>query len=135
MIAKQLRDNSRYIPSLVVTSILIVALIMNFFKFLLIIRISLTLFLIAHIIAIFYAIFIGGLSRLERMIILTISIFPFFFYLFKITHWPGISILGYLLFLSIGAFVYSSFRLIDKLKYEFPFLGIMALYALLGILT
>jgi hypothetical protein len=90
--------------------------------------------MLGHLIAIIYAIALKSLDKKEKLVILLISVFPLIFFTFMINHWPGASILRVLMFLPIGTFVFISFRMINRLKYEFTFLGIMSVYVLLMIL-
>jgi hypothetical protein len=79
-----------------------------------------------------HGLIIKNLPMIERTIILTISIVPLLKYLFSIQHWSGLIIFHYALLLSIGLFLYIVFRRAGKLEYELPFLGMMALLALLS---
>ena len=127
-------NNSRLIPSMVITSILAIATTLSFIHTKTILTVTNILVMLGHFVAIIYAAFSKELIRQDKTIILIISILPLLFYLFMINHWPGILILRLIMFIPIGTFIYVSFRVMNRLKYEFPFLGLMAIYILLMIL-
>ena len=127
-------NNSRLIPSIIITSILVLGSILSFIHIKIALSIASILFIVGHLIAIIYALVSKSMDKKEKLVILLISVFPLIFFAFMINHWPGGSILRVLMFLPIGTFIFVSFRMMNRLKYEFPFLGIMALYILLMIL-
>ena len=127
------KDNSRFIPSVIITCLLVVALILRYIEFDILSIISVALFICGHLFAIVYASVSKSLKQREKLIILIISVFPLIFYLFMINHWPGASIIQFLMFIPAGTFIYSTFQMKNILKYEIPFLGIIAVNILLMI--
>jgi hypothetical protein len=120
--------------SVIITTILTIGMILSFIKYPVTLAISLGLFILGHLIAIIYALSSRIIQRIEKIVILLISSFPLVYYVFILNHWPGIYIIWILQWISVAAFMFASFRMINRLKYEFPFLGLMAVYILLNIL-
>ena len=121
----------RFISSLIITIFLVFGSILRFFDIKLLLYIGTISILIGFGLGCLYGLIIKNLSLIERIIIILISLIPLLRYIFTIQHWKGVMIFQYALFIPIGLFVFICFRMTGKLKYEFPFLGIIALFALL----
>ena len=90
------------------------------------------LVLVGFLFGIIYGLLIRGLSKIERLIVFLMSFILLIHFVFRVHHWEGIRYTHMALIIPMGLFVFITFKKDGKLKYEFPFMLVMAILALLS---
>jgi hypothetical protein len=123
---------TRLLFSLIITALLLFGSIIKILEISSLVYAGIISILLGFGAGILYGIFVRNLTMIERTIIVIISIVPLLKSIFIIQHWSGLIVLHYSLLIPIGLFLFIAFRMRGKLEYEFPYLGIMSLLALLS---
>ncbi len=118
--------------SWILAAMLIIGLLSSFINLKYVLIIGLVMMMLTFIMGIFYGLFMKGLTKIERIIIFTMSLILLIRYEFSIQHWKGAGIAHIALIIPMLLFIYVSFKMPGKLKFEFPFVLLMALFALLS---
>ena len=125
-------ERIRKLFSWILAAMLLLSFISSFInnKYLLII--GLVLMMIAFSLGIPYGLFMRGLTKIERIIIFAMSFVLLIRFSFSLHHWKGAGIAQIALIVPMIIFIYVAFKMPGKLKFEFPFLLLMAIFALLS---
>jgi hypothetical protein len=125
-------EKMRKLISWILAAMLIIGLLSSVINLKYILIIGLVMIMLAFMMGTFYGLFMKGLSTIERIIIFAMSLILLIRFIFSVQHWKGAGIAQIALIIPMLLFIYVSFKMPGKLKFEFPFILLMAIFALLS---